>query len=225
MISSPLANNLPATRRYFILLHLVKLAFNRRIPKMSTVSRRQDRSSPDLAVDQDEPILYKYPRLRKPNTIRVLEIHPGESHWRIRCRMQQVSLDDTPSYDAVSYVWGSSKLTREIYIGTRVIKVTGNCFLALHGLRDSTLPRFCWIDACCIDQSSNEERNHQVRLMGDVYSKAARTIVCLGPTERNSDHDDVRAIRYIKKYAQNPHEGPNQSMDDESALRSLLIIT
>jgi hypothetical protein len=192
--------------------------------KISTVPRRFNGSSLDLAVDQNEPT-YKYTRLRKPDTIRVLEIHPGESHWHIRCRMQQVSLDDTPSYDAVSYVWGSSKLTRGIYVGAKVIKVTENCFLALHGLRDSTLPRFCWIDACCIDQSSNEERNHQVRLMGDVYSKAARTIVCLGPTERNSDHDDVRAIRYIKKYAQNPHEGPNQSMDDESALRSLLIIT
>jgi hypothetical protein len=34
---------------------------------------------------------------------------------------------------------------------------------------------FCWIDALCIDQSNVAERNHQVQLMKDIYSKVCCT--------------------------------------------------
>ncbi len=34
-------------------------------------------------------------------------------------------------------------------------------------------PPVLWIDAICIDQSSIQERNHQVTMMGSIYSQAA----------------------------------------------------
>lgn len=37
-----------------------------------------------------------------------------------------------------------------------------------------------WIDATCIDQSCAAERNHQVGIMGSIYSKATKVIVWLG---------------------------------------------
>lgn len=37
-----------------------------------------------------------------------------------------------------------------------------------------------WIDAICIDQSSDQERNHQVRQMGDIYRSSERVISWLG---------------------------------------------
>lgn len=37
------------------------------------------------------------------------------------------------------------------------------------------------IDAICIDQSHTEERNHQVAMMGDIYSNATCVVVWLGP--------------------------------------------
>jgi hypothetical protein len=40
-----------------------------------------------------------------------------------------------------------------------------------------------WIDAICIDQSSITERNHQVSLMGDIYSKAMWVVAWLGCNE------------------------------------------
>lgn len=40
--------------------------------------------------------------------------------------------------------------------------------------------RFLWIDAICIDQSRVEERNHQVAMMGKIYSRARRVLVWLG---------------------------------------------
>lgn len=45
-----------------------------------------------------------------------------------------------------------------------------------------------WIDAICINQSSMEERGHQVQLMGDVYSKAQRTWIWLGESTPESDY-------------------------------------
>ncbi|KAH8634294.1 hypothetical protein IG631_09694 [Alternaria alternata] len=37
-----------------------------------------------------------------------------------------------------------------------------------------------WIDAICIDQSRVEERNHQVAMMGKIYSLARKVLVWLG---------------------------------------------
>jgi hypothetical protein len=37
-----------------------------------------------------------------------------------------------------------------------------------------------WIDALCIDQTNNEERNHQVAHMGSIYSRASRVVIWLG---------------------------------------------
>jgi hypothetical protein len=41
---------------------------------------------------------------------------------------------------------------------------------------------FLWIDAICINQSDNEEKSQQVRLMGEIYSKAEVVRVWLGPS-------------------------------------------
>ncbi|EAT85919.2 hypothetical protein SNOG_07268 [Parastagonospora nodorum SN15] len=79
--------------------------------------------------------------------------------------------------------------------------VTNNCYRVLSSLRKKNLPRFCWIDACCIDQASMDERSLQVGMMGDVYSMATRTIVWLGDADLDSKHDDAGAIRFIKEFA------------------------
>jgi hypothetical protein len=40
------------------------------------------------------------------------------------------------------------------------------------------------VDAICIDQSSDEERNQQVTMMQEIYGSAARVIVWLGESSR-----------------------------------------
>jgi hypothetical protein len=39
---------------------------------------------------------------------------------------------------------------------------------------------YLWIDQLCIDQASNKEKNHQVRLMSDIYREAREVVVWLG---------------------------------------------
>jgi hypothetical protein len=45
---------------------------------------------------------------------------------------------------------------------------------------DQQEQEFLWIDAICIDQSRVEERNHQVAMMGKIYSLARKVLVWLG---------------------------------------------
>lgn len=59
-----------------------------------------------------------------------------------------------------------------------------------------TLPewRLLWIDALCINQSDAQERNHQVNMMGQIFSEAYFVISWLGPVCPTS----ANAIRTIK---------------------------
>jgi hypothetical protein len=57
--------------------------------------------------------------------------------------------------------------------------ITENCVAALRRIRSKVRKCILWIDSICIDQSSIEERNHQVALMGDVYSMASEVIIWL----------------------------------------------
>jgi hypothetical protein len=74
--------------------------------------------------------------------------------------------------------------------------VTANCIAAMRRLRHKKKRRILWIDAICIDQSSMDERNQQVELMGDVYSKARRVILWLGEESTFSDF----TISFLKSY-------------------------
>ena len=44
-------------------------------------------------------------------------------------------------------------------------------------------PTYLWVDQICIDQTSTQERNQQVALMGDIYRGAVRTVIWLGPNQ------------------------------------------
>jgi hypothetical protein len=43
-----------------------------------------------------------------------------------------------------------------------------------------------WIDALCIDQSDIEERNHEVKRMGDIFRLATRVVAWIGPAYQGS---------------------------------------
>ncbi|KAH9866052.1 hypothetical protein J1614_008616 [Plenodomus biglobosus] len=80
-----------------------------------------------------------------------------------------------PEYVALSYTWGSPSPTYRILINDTPYMVRENLFRFLCAYRKD--PRcdthpFLWIDQICIDQENTNERNHQVRLMKSVYSRA-----------------------------------------------------
>ncbi|KAL7931332.1 heterokaryon incompatibility protein domain-containing protein [Trichoderma chlorosporum] len=119
--------------------------------------------------------------LEKP-AIRLLCLHAGSGSV-ITSEIFQAELHDrenTVSYEALSYTWGSSHLTAIIYVNGRCLKITHNLYHALLDLRYPNQQRVLWVDAICIDQGDDRERGHQVGQMRDIFKEADRVIFRLG---------------------------------------------
>jgi hypothetical protein len=58
-----------------------------------------------------------------------------------------------------------------------------------------------WVDSICIDQSNKTERNHQVQMMGEIYSHAKMVYVWLNFT-RYTSHDDRGAFKPLRRLAE-----------------------
>ncbi len=96
------------------------------------------------------------------------------------------SLDNSPPYSALSYTWGSPIQERFIDCDGRRFGVTLNLWKALRSLRHATDTCTFWIDAICINQKNIDERNTQVRLMKEIYRRAAEVVVWLGEDKKDS---------------------------------------
>ncbi|KAI6080373.1 heterokaryon incompatibility protein-domain-containing protein [Hypoxylon rubiginosum] len=74
------------------------------------------------------------------NSIRLLSIIPGFSSETIRCNLHTVDINQAPTYDALSYVWGTEESDERITCNGEKVKVTKNLINALRHLRP--LPRW-----------------------------------------------------------------------------------
>ena len=143
--------------------------------------------------------MYSYSPLQGDSSIRLLRLHgsPDKSST-LKCTLFEASLEDKNEepYEAISYAWEGQKPTRIIRCSGEDLLVTENCEELLRYFRpgDAEESRVLWIDAICINQSesSMEERNHQVRLMGLVYSQALHVLAWLG-----SEKKYPWALKYI----------------------------
>ena len=98
----------------------------------------------------------------------------------VRCRLEVTLVDESLSYKALSYAWGSQEDLIEILCEDAILGVTRNCAAALYRLRRLCKPRILWVDAICIDQANIAERNQQLALMDEIYKRAHLTVVWLG---------------------------------------------
>lgn len=137
-------------------------------------------------------ISYRYPStpLGRHN-IRLLRLLPDKYKTAaIRCQLFDYSLESTQKthlYECLSYVWGDPDRTVPISINGRRFQVTENLHAALWHLRDCSIERVIWIDAICINQADNTEKEHQIQSMAKIYSQASRVVVWLGEAADNSD--------------------------------------
>ncbi|KAF2467062.1 HET-domain-containing protein [Lindgomyces ingoldianus] len=131
-----------------------------------------------------------YRHLPYGDSIRLLRIHPGNPGQDIRCSLELARLDKTlPSYEALSYVWGSMEDTKSITCnGHRVDGVRKNLFEALERLRYPQQSRLIWVDGLCIHQKDLGEMATQVRHMHHIYEGAKQVLVWLGTDEWDEAH-------------------------------------
>jgi hypothetical protein len=126
-----------------------------------------------------EPLLGSY-------STRVITLLPSASKEdRIEIYIAEIDLATPPPFEALSYAWGDSSQRVALQCHGKDLHVTLNCESALRHLRQDSGIRTIWVDAICIDQTSTEDRNQQVRIMGDIYSKASLVLIWLGPATSN----------------------------------------
>ncbi|KAH8750972.1 heterokaryon incompatibility protein-domain-containing protein [Hyaloscypha sp. PMI_1271] len=128
---------------------------------------------------------------------RLLRILPRKSWLRkghrensseVHCELFHANLDDRPSYKALSYTWGSeSDPNHTIYLNGYQFLVRENLWNALRRFQSDNIELVIWIDAICINQTSDIERNHQVANMKMIYEQATEVVVWLGLTYEESD--------------------------------------
>lgn len=118
--------------------------------------------------------------------LRLLEV-PSELDRPLRFKVITYSLIRPPEYYAISYCWGDTTHQTPIEIDGEIIYVSKNLGAALRQL--GFIPgTMIWADALCINQHDVNEKAHQIRSMGLIYSKAQATTVWLGEEERDTRH-------------------------------------
>ncbi|KAF2831779.1 HET-domain-containing protein [Ophiobolus disseminans] len=129
-----------------------------------------------------------------PGCIRLIRLLPGSWTEPIKCELFEVSLA-IAKYHALSYVWGSKNVTRQIFLERRAFPVTVNLEGALRHLRERYKEQHdglvLWVDALCINQKDIEERTSQVQLMGTIYTQCDQVIVYLGDRLQGSADPNV----------------------------------
>ncbi|CAD6591406.1 MAG: hypothetical protein ASARMPRED_005377 [Alectoria sarmentosa] len=143
---------------------------------------------------------YRSCPLTKSNHIRILTVRQGGPDDSIECTLTTRPLaipessspvDQVLPYEALSYHWGSGEAGMKIKIYTEsfpgLFRVRPNLHAALNQLRLPDRPRRLWIDAICINQGDNDEKNAQVSLMSDIYTKATSVCVWLGEASLDSN--------------------------------------
>jgi hypothetical protein len=136
---------------------------------------------------------YQYRPLLDEHEVRLLTIYPGSIDDPICGDLETASLLRRPPYDALSYTWadetGNADREKEITCveSGGKIRITRNCEDAMRRLRLPGTKRRVWIDAVCIDQDSNRDRNHQVSLMSRIYMSARQVVLYTGEGTAKTD--------------------------------------
>jgi hypothetical protein len=141
---------------------------------------------PVIDVIMSQPDLFDYSLVgsihEEGHAIRLVQLIKGDG-YEIECHLLKAFVNEVGiPYEALSYAWGDTAKTKQILLNNRRFLVTENLFIALQHLRLEDEDRILWIDAICIDQTQNLERNHQIMHMASIYREAETVLFWLGPS-------------------------------------------
>lgn len=129
--------------------------------------------------------------------IRVLRLLPCSLDGAddIRGEIFVTSLDSPCQFAALSYSWGQGQARSNLQIsdGTS-LPITLALETALRGLREPA-PLDLWIDQICINQDDSDEKDRQIPLMKDIYTRSSCTIAWLGLAVSSTE----KAVRYLTR--------------------------
>ncbi|KAG4436713.1 hypothetical protein IFR05_007796 [Cadophora sp. M221] len=152
-----------------------------------------------------------HPSSRTVRLLELLPAPDLNSPIRVRLKAVSLLDSSRPTYEALSYCWGDPADPGMMWcqfeetaiekedpedMGTPIpvlgwwedgrekdglIWINQNLLAALFRLRLEDRKRLIWADSVCINQTDDEEKSWQVRMMGDIYRNAERVLIWLGP--------------------------------------------
>ncbi|KAG2420071.1 hypothetical protein HFD88_004869 [Aspergillus terreus] len=145
---------------------------------------------------------YQYEPLTRSDEIRVLKLSATKSRIEIRLFHVPVS---SHRFEALSYVWGKPDQADKAIIlnkfGKEIgwIPLTTNLANAMCDLRDAQelTRKIFWVDQVCINQQDDKEKNHQVGMMRQIYTRSRRVITYLGPS--GPEMEEKRGLALLKR--------------------------
>lgn len=144
-------------------------------------------------MEEEIPKRFEYSDcpIRSRTEIRILNLLPpiNSDLDALHCTLSVATLEDKPSYEALSYVWGPPVFPERLYLPSGHLSITANLAAALRQFRYSDRQRQLWVDAVCIDQQNHVEKAYQVRLMSQLYRNTECVLAWLGES-----HSNTRAI-------------------------------
>lgn len=152
----------------------------------TSVSQQNTRADNVLKTDilreeGADPGEYIYQPLESTDYIRKLILEPGKDSATLVGRLEVVNLSQAHgAFEAISYVWGSEARDQTMIIDGKTLEITTSVRDALRQTRQLNKHRALWIDGICINQKDDEEKGHQVQLMGRIYKTSRCTLICLG---------------------------------------------
>jgi hypothetical protein len=144
---------------------------------------------------------YVYQALPPSRSIRLFRLFPSaDAEKPLRGELFEYSLQEMyeqeQPYDALSYVWGQSNTTHSIEVDGCDLRITASLQTALSYMRHRRREKLIWVDALCINQDDDAEKEHQIGLMHQIYGCSNCVVVWLGETKDESDEalEDLRMI-------------------------------
>lgn len=112
-------------------------------------------------------------------------------------------IENLPPYIATSHVWAE-----DMFPVSRPCDVTCEGFKMisryLETVQEISRPKYCWMDTWCIDQTSSEDKAHQIPLMGTVYRQAIIVVITLRHrftfSQRDWDNNSAHELGTAMKY-------------------------
>ncbi len=126
---------------------------------------------------------FSYQTDLKDQEIRLIQVQPSTG-GDIHCSLITQSLNDSITYDALSYVWGDASKKRPITCDGKQLDVTENLYAALQYISACRPDTLLWVDAVCINQENVTEKTSQVRMMTKIYAQARQVVIWLGEEEK-----------------------------------------
>ena len=133
------------------------------------------------------------------------------------------ALVDTLNYHALSYTWVPPEGNRRyknsdlqtILLNGEKVYVFPSLYDALVQLRESNVAGYYWIDAICIDQHNQLEREIQVSIMDRIYVVATQVDIWVGKGSR----DSAQVFDLITKLAsmRQTHKSAQLQLNDPEA--------